>query len=85
MSSSESDFGGKEGGKRQTLGQVIGRPSLINSLKFFENLFVFYMYEGFACMCVPCVPGAHRGQKMASDLPELELSIVVRRCVGAGN
>lgn len=37
-----------------------------------------------ACMSVrlyiPCVPGAHRGQKMALDSLELELQMIIQMC-----
>ena len=56
-------------------------------------LFLFYLYEclpacmSVHCVCVPgmCVPGAHRGQKRASDPLELELWMVISNDVGAGN
>ena len=34
------------------------------------------MYRCFACVCL-CMPGVHRGQKMASDALELELWMAV--------
>ena len=41
-----------------------------------------YMY---VCMYAMCVPGAHRSQNRAKDPLELELKMVVRCHVGAGN
>lgn len=46
---------------------------------FFLKLSLFYVYECFNCMyvCAPHVCNAHRGQKVASVLLELELHMVV--------
>ena len=45
------------------------------------------MHAWFACMylCTSWMPGAHRGQKKALDLRELELQMVVSFQVGAKN
>lgn len=37
------------------------------------------------CQCITCIPGAHRGQKRASDLLQLELWTVVNHLRGARN
>lgn len=48
-------------------------------------LFLFCVYECFACMyvCVTCLPGVLRDLKRASDLLALELEIAVSLCVSA--
>lgn len=37
------------------------------------------------CMCTACMPGAHRAEKRALNPLALELQLVVRYHVGAGN
>lgn len=32
------------------------------------------------CLYIPCVPGVHRGQKMALDPLELELQMIIQMC-----
>jgi hypothetical protein len=46
-----------------------------------------YVYECFACRHIyaPCVCSDYRGQKRASDSPELQLWMVVSRHVGTEN
>lgn len=46
-----------------------------------------FMFGVLTCMqvCTTCIPGACRGQQVASDLQELELDMVLSCHVGAGN
>lgn len=37
------------------------------------------------CLCIVGKPGACGGQEKGSDLPELELRMIVSFCVGTGN
>ena len=50
---------------------------------YFKGLFFVYvwMFCLHVCLCITCMPGAHRGQKRASDSLELELQMVVSHCV----
>lgn len=60
------------------------RRQRITVLQFFIRFF-FYVYGCFTCLLVsvPHACRAHRGQKRASNLPELELQKVVSSRVGA--
>lgn len=52
-----------------------------------KKRFLFYMDGCFPCIyvCTMCMPGAHMGQKRASDSLALELTYVVNIYAGAGN
>lgn len=56
-------------------------------LKFFEILFLFYVYVYLACMypCVTRVCSAHGGQERAVGALDLELQPAVSCHVSAGN
>ena len=55
-------------------------------LSFKINLFYFMCRSALpACMYMICVCSAHNGHKRTSNSLELELHMVLRRGMGAGN
>lgn len=42
--------------------------------------FIFVCFTWYECICVPCEPGGHKGQKRALHPLQLELQMVGCRC-----
>lgn len=62
-----------------------GAEPQLSSISFnFKCFYFMCMFCLHVCMCIICMPFAHRGQKRASGTLELELQMVESYYVGAG-